>query len=225
MSENLITMYVIFGALGIAAIVFGIYLFFEKRRTDEMKRFSEWIGFSFTNKPKDDFAWRLSSLNFFPGAHSHKVYNMLSGEYKGIDWKIFDYRYTIGYGKHSRTYNQTLAYAHTGDFGLPRFSLAAETFFHRLGEVFGFKDIDFKDYPAFSKRYLLKAKEEQTIRDLFTPEVLQFFQRQDKVINVIAQDDFMAMYYANHRRAPNQLRAFIDTASEMVNIFKSRCQS
>jgi len=225
MSEDTITMYVVLGIFSI--VIVGIILYFinEKARTKALKGLAGWMGLAFENKPKDDTAFRLSSLNFFPGAHSHKVFNMLSGMHKENQWKIFDYRYTIGHGKHSQTYSQTYAMMLSNDFRVPRFSLNTQHFFHKIGKVFGLKDIDFKDYPVFSKKYLLKSQDEDMIRMLFVPEVLDFFQRQQKMIHMIAQDTMLVFYYHRKRLAPREVRPFLDTAAELLDTFKKYGQS
>jgi len=37
--------------------------------------------------------------------------------------------------------------------------MGPESFFHRIGDVFGFKDIDFDEEPGFSGCYLLKGND------------------------------------------------------------------
>jgi len=40
---------------------------------------------------------------------------------------------------------------------LPFFELKPENTFHKIGQVFGYQDIDFEAFPNFSKGYLLRG--------------------------------------------------------------------
>jgi hypothetical protein len=50
-----------------------------------------------------------------------------------------------------------------------------ESLLHKLGELFGFRDIDFVRYPKFSKQYRLTGEDEDFIRRNFREEVLHYF--------------------------------------------------
>jgi hypothetical protein len=89
---------------------------------------------------------------------------------------VFDYRYVTGGGNSQRTHRQTVFYV-TGDaLRLPSFSLRPENFLHRIGELFGFRDIDFERRPEFSRLFLLRGEEEEAIRKAFGDGVLRFFE-------------------------------------------------
>jgi hypothetical protein len=62
------------------------------------------------------------------------------------------------------------------DFAFPRFTLAPEGWFSKLGDLFTKRDIDFVDSPEFSRTYQLKGADDQAVRQLFTPEVRRFFE-------------------------------------------------
>jgi len=50
-----------------------------------------------------------------------------------------------------------------------------EYFFHRIANFFGINDIDFEEFPEFSKQYLLKSKEEDLLRGKMSNEILHYF--------------------------------------------------
>ena len=73
----------------------------------------------------------------------------MKGSKNGFSLQVFDYKYTVGGGRSSHTYNQTVAYIKDMKVSLPFFTLGPENFFHKVGSVFGYKDIDFSSHPLF----------------------------------------------------------------------------
>jgi hypothetical protein len=61
----------------------------------------------------------------------------------------------------------------------PEFVLEPEGFLDDLIEVEGFSDIDFDQFPEFSRKWLLRGPQEQAIRDFFRPPVIHFLEGQD----------------------------------------------
>ena len=59
---------------------------------------------------------------------------------------------------------------------LPVFVLDKEDFKTTLYQWAGFDDINFKEYPDFSKRFHLSGNDSKAIRKLFTPDLLYFFE-------------------------------------------------
>lgn len=60
---------------------------------------------------------------------------------------------------------------------IPDFTLGKERLLAKLIQSVGYGDIDFDDYPGFSEAYLLKGEKEEEIRDLFTNELITFFEQ------------------------------------------------
>lgn len=65
---------------------------------------------------------------------------------------------------------------------LPEFELRKEDHLDRLKQYIGINDIDFSNYPIFSSKYLLKGNEEERIRNLFSRELIEFLEKNDKYI-------------------------------------------
>ncbi len=59
---------------------------------------------------------------------------------------------------------------------LPHFTLETETLFDKIFEAAGYDDIDFPEYPEFSKRYLLRGKDPDLIRRFFSDAMLKWFE-------------------------------------------------
>ncbi len=64
-------------------------------------------------------------------------------------------------------------------FEVPEFILEKEGILDRAFALAGFQDINFKHFTKFSRRFVLKGPDEKAIRELMTPELLEFFENED----------------------------------------------
>jgi len=83
----------------------GLYAYaFSKMKHLFMQEFASSIGFSYslTLEPAS-LKGRLFALG-----HSARCDDVLSGSYKGFPMRIFNYYFTVGYGKHQRTFSFTV---------------------------------------------------------------------------------------------------------------------
>ena len=105
---------------------------------------------------------------------------------------------------------------------LPKFQLCPEYFFHKIGSKLGSQDIDFESHPTaaeFSKKYLLRGKDEQTIRALFTDTVLTFFAAHPDKVCVEGSDDQLIWYQPGKIIEPEDIPAFMKEGFEVFRVF------
>ena len=157
----------------VVAIIWGNYL--EKKRREAMEAASQLMGFTYAATVAADRLAELRAFDLFSRGHSFHGRNLLQGKVGEADIILVDYRYCTGSGKHKQTHDQTVIILPDGGAGLPDFQLTPENFFHKIGQLFGYQDIDFAESPTFSKRYLLRGANEEAIRRAFAPEVLDHF--------------------------------------------------
>lgn len=158
---------------------------------------------------------QMLQVQLFSDGHSKSFRNILRGAGAGREMLVFDYEYTIGHGKGSRTWNQTVvAFPVKGD--IPSFKLQGETMFHRVGSVFGYQDLDFESSPEFSRRYLLRGKDEEAVRRFFHPGMVAYFESLPKHKLVVEGGaGWLVVYRLNQRSKPRTLREFLE---ERANI-------
>jgi hypothetical protein len=125
-----------------------------------------------------------------------------SGELRMV---IFDYVYTTGGGKSKKTLRQSVVLASSSSLQLPQFSISPESFFHRIGDLFGFKDIDFDDDSEFSEAFLLKGPDEPAVREFFQSHRRAAFMK-FKHISVQASAGSFVFFQARKLRGVQQLR-------------------
>ncbi len=130
-----------------------------------------------------DISYDISSLKkflFFKSRPIQYKKNTIKG-YEGdlqVKWEISDITFTEGALIAAET-NRTTIQVLDLPFNIPVFSLEKEVFFDKLLELTGIDDIDFKDHKEFSKRFSLKGPDEAEIRQFFTADIIEFFEKMD----------------------------------------------
>lgn len=193
----------------------------ERARTEALQQAGAAPGFGFEPTADVDQFKTLANLPVFDRGHGKRAYNVLSGRAGGNDVKIFDYRYTTGGGQHSHTWNQTIALYPGGGRGLPDFVLAPENMFHKIGQAFGYQDIDFESNPQFSSHYLLRGPDETAIRAAFSIETLAFLE-QTPGWTVEVQAGTVGIYRAGKRTKPEDLTTFLEESRAVIRALTRR---
>lgn len=213
-----IVLIIVGGALVMGAIIFAVY-WHEKRRTERFQAVCLQLGLAFSPKGDDTLLDRLSKFHLFSQGRARKIKNMLHGETPEAEVAVFGYRYTTGSGKNSSTWSQTVMYFRSPSLTLPQFALRPENLFHRIGQVFGYKDIDFDSHAAFSKRYLLRATDEAAVRGVFADHVLSHFEAQQEV-STEGGGDQLIFYRSTKRIDPDRVRPFMEEGFRVFNLFR-----
>jgi hypothetical protein len=177
------------------------------------------MKFTFSRKGDPDLLDRLKGLHLFSQGHSKKIANALVGKAGALDVAVFDYAYTTGGGKHSQRWRQTVILFESDDMALPKFTLRPENIFHKIGQVFGYKDIDFDSHPEFSKRYLLRGEDEEAVRATFGDEARSFYES-DLKLSTEAAGPQLIHYRSGKRVSPDQISEFIKQGVRVLTLFR-----
>lgn len=208
--------------LGGIAVVVGLVLYFghvyEQSRSRMLAELASEMGLEFSQQ--QPASWLASrSLPLFTRGYGTRYWNVLRGESEEETVFVFDYRYSVGSGKHKRTYKQTVVAFQSPQLNLPRFEMAPESFLHRLGELFGRQDIDFDDHPQFSRRYQLRGDDEQQVRQLFAPPLREYL---EGTTQLCLQGERATLIVFRHgRRVPaGELKEVLREAYHIYAFFK-----
>jgi hypothetical protein len=203
----------------VAAIIIINYIV-EKKRTEAFQKVADEFGFKFLPKGDPGLLGSLSHFYLFTQGHSKKLFNLMQGTTRDLQVDIFDYRYIVGYGKHQKTYQQSVICFEAEDMDLPPFNMRPESFWHKIGAVFGYKDISFDSHPEFSKRYLLRGPNEDEIRAVFTPEVLEFLEETNGVC-IEAEGPQLIFYRSSKRLKPEQTKKLMSEGFDILSVFRT----
>lgn len=186
-------------------------VYLDRKRSQAMLQAADELGLPFEVEGSAQMLAELGIFKLFSQGRGKKIRNVFRGDTEEVQAVIFDYQYTVGHGKHSHTFKQTVAAVRCPSLRLPRFTLCPENFFHKLGSMFGYQDIDFDTHPVFSSRYLLRGDNERSIRAAFTPEVLEHFE-QIKGVRVEGNTSQLIYYRPGKRLKPDAVRDFLEQA-------------
>lgn len=207
------------GFMILLVIGFIVFLFKRKqKRIQNLLIFAAQNGWqSIPNANINNF----QNPNYYPllsSGRSREVNGLMQRQFGNEQVFLFDYQYTTGGGKNSKTYTQTVLAVHSPRLNLPYFSLYPESFLSFIGEAFGYNDIDFASHPHFSKRYKLTGKDEMFIRQMFHPQMLSYFD-QLPTVNIDGGGNYIFVYELDKKAPIENLNWFIGERMKFVNLF------
>lgn len=143
-----------------------------------MKQVAYDLSLSFHEKDDHNILPYLKGFKLFRKGTRKRISNVLFEEHPMLEYRlyIFDYKYTIHAGNSHKRYKQTVFFVQSKKLALPSFWMKPESFFHKVGELLKLtSDIDFVDYPEFSKQYELQSEDEDYTRATMNDQILHFF--------------------------------------------------
>jgi hypothetical protein len=207
----------VIAVVAVAILVTGILR--EEHRTERLRAVAEGMNLTFS-EADDSLLAMLSHFHLFSRGFSGRIRNIIRGQVGDIAVTVFDYRYVVGSHQSRTREDQTVILFESDDMRLPAFSLRPEGLGEKLAGIFGGQDIDFESHPTFSQMYLLRSDRESEVRELFTPEVLSYFETQ-QTVSAEAAGGQLIFYEAYRRVAPEQLPEFIKDGARVVALFKA----
>ena len=221
--KTLIFIAIVGGIIGLVVVIAVVSAYFERKRTEAFKKLADELSFEFFPTGRAGLFQAVGGFHLFNIGHSKEIKNHLCGQAGGIELNICDYKYITGSGKQRQTHSQSALLARCAGMDLPLFSLRPETIWHKIGNLFGLRDINFESHPTFSRRYLLKGPDEQAIRDLFRPEILEYFE-EHQGLNVEGLGDTI-LYSTYQRLNPEKIRDFMAAGFEILKLFQPAGES
>ena len=210
--------------IGVLLVVLLVSSHVKKKRAEAMERVAGELEFSYIKEGDSQMVSSLGRFYLFSKGRRKRVDNLLHGQFEGMDVSIFDYRYTIGGGKHSHTHRQTVMIFQSGSLKLPEFFLRPENLFHKIGGALGYQDIDFDGYEKFSKNYLLRGKDEQAVRETFNESILSYYEFNGG-LSTEGDADTIIIYRASKKVSPEEIKTFYDMGYDIFNLFTAAANS
>lgn len=204
----------------IALIAFMIYtgVKAEKKRIAALKLLARKLSFTFSESGRETTIPSHTSFKLFSqgSAHSRRLANEMWGRDRNNAISIFEYTYSEPRGKSSSQFTQTVLSIDCSKLNVPQFELEPECFLNRISHAFGFQDIDFELFPVFSQAYTLRGKDEEKIRELFTPKVIKFFE-EHLFIYIEANNNTLIFYKPNNKLPPEFIEQFYKDGKEVLS--------
>lgn len=214
--------------LMIVAAVIGLIMLissqYEKKRTAALAHLAVEMSLVFSPKGEPIVRESLGGFKFMQSGRNQTVSNLISGQTQSVVLSVFDYSYITGSGKNKHTHKHSVVAFDSPQLDLPEFDLIPENLFHKLASKFGYQDIDFDGYPTFNRKYLLRGPDESAVRELFTEDVVQFFEArldERKKINQVEGRGSRLIVIAKPRVKPAETRPLMDHAFAIYGALKT----
>jgi hypothetical protein len=197
----------------------GYTVWAEKKRTEGLALAASQLGLEFIKDgAQSGLLERLSDFMLMQQGRGRKFQNLISGDTDEIRISIFDYQYTTGSGKQQQTHKQTIICLESGMLAIPAFTLRPENFFDKIGGALGIqKDINFEEFPNFSKMFLLKSANEPAVRALFHRELVEKLEKSRRQSMETAPGKVI-LYVSGQRKSPEQLKELFAEALEYFSL-------
>jgi hypothetical protein len=214
-----VVLLIIFGVLALVVVIAIFAHLAEKARTEKLRLQAGRLGLT---RFSEEAPAPLAGFHHFPlfnRGHSKRIRNLMEGAVEGLDVAVFDYRFTVGGGKNSHTYSQTVCAVRDRRLRLPVFELKPESIWNKLGALFGYEDIDFEEHPEFSRKYHLSGVGEAAVRALFRPEVRDALERREGLSLQGGGDRFIC-FRASARVEPERIENLTRETLETLVLFR-----
>ncbi|GAB5417402.1 MAG: hypothetical protein Crog4KO_29840 [Crocinitomicaceae bacterium] len=190
-------------------------------RQQRMKKIAADNGWYFVRQENVDSS-ELLDFEFFRSRPLEAKSNVIGGEFEEyqVDWEMSDIIFDEGAMLSKEVYKTTLLLVHLPD-KIPEFTLESEGIFDKLFErlsIKGSTDIDFEEAPLFSSKLKLTGPDEAAIRELFTPDLLAFFESEELYhieCNGRALIIFKSLRIANTGEVKNMVRFTADMVKHL----------
>jgi len=223
----------IFAIIAIVALLcmFGLFAFliaraakrrsYDPARGQQMQLVAAQIGFTFQPQAELSALPFFSTFELFEGSPL-KFENLMNGKIKGRDAWIFDlaYRNVGGRSGGTTTSRQTMVAMMSGDLKLPEFYLRPEGVIEKVLNSISQIDIDFPERPSFSERFLLYGKDVNSIRQIFDPPKLDFFEKNSN-LSSFGRGNYLLAYFSRTPAVPSQIPQYLDLMAYLHHLFRS----
>ncbi len=194
--------------IGVCLFVADMYSRAKKQHTDALRTIAHGLNLKFDPEGHPELHESLKRFHLATLGPYSTMTNLMYGQRDGTDIAIFEYEYPQG---KNNTIRQTVIWMQRRGTRMTEFSLRPEGVWNQLGGWTGHGDINFTSHPDFSRDYLLRGDDEEAIRELFTDELLNFYERHSDLITE-GEGNKLLFYREGVLVKPENLRTFLDEA-------------
>ena len=189
-----------------------------KQHSDAMQVIARSLNLKFNPDGNEKLHQSLQRFHLATLGHYSSMTNLLYGQRDGTDIAIFEYEYPRGKNNIIR---QTVIWMQRPGTRLTEFSLRPESVWNQLGGWSGHGDINFDSRPNFSRDYLLRGDDEEAIRELFTDDVLSFYERHPE-LTTEGEGNKLLFYREGVVVQPENLQSFLKEALNVRALLSPR---
>lgn len=204
--------------VAVVAVIWGISAYYERKRSEALSVAASQMGFAFSAKDDEQAPHRRMQTALFQKGHSKEFRNVMTGGAAGLQAVLFDYKFTVGGGRYSHTYKQTVAAYSKSGVQLPVLEIRQRGLWFKL---FSGKGMRFDSHPEFARKMYVRCSDEMRAQSIFTPGLLSFLEQIDpgKKWRFEGQGDTLIVYRSEKKVKPPDFRSFLDETSSLASQF------
>ena len=206
------------GVVAIVAVIWGISAYYERKRSEALSAVAAQLGFTFSAKDQQQNPHLLMQTALFQKGHSKEFRNIMMGAAGSLRVVLFDYKYTVGGGRYSHTYRQTVAAYSKNGSQLPVIEIRQRGLWLKM---FSGKGMRFDSHPEFARRMYVRCADEMRAQGVFTPALLSFLDQIDpaKKWRFEGQGDTLLVYRSEKKVKPPDFQNFLNETSSLATQF------
>lgn len=156
--------------------------------------------------------------NLFKAGHSKEINQVIKGQYKQYKARLFYYKYTVGFGRHSTTYNFTVLEALLGQIRIPYMLL-------QYGRRRGAKEEDeikITLEEEFKNNFDLYVKDGYGIEamQIFKKDFLRFLQEEKCNFSIEFKENRVYIYCEGYINKKEDLQELYETSKQALERIK-----
>lgn len=189
------------------------------KRQVELRDFAEMFEFAFYPMVMRSMA-KFRGFPIEKGARVLYEENLLSRYVDRGKLEISDI--TVTHGAGAAQDDTTITVIHASDLisDVPDFALEPEALWTKFSELSFGRDIDFEEYPEFSRKYYLRGDDEHAIRRFFTDDLIEFLQTHEPM-HVESHRGKLLVYRKREEASATDLKLMIDFVESFLLSIKS----
>ncbi len=162
----------------------------------------------------------LQNFQFFDSRPIEYKANIISASYPDTDvrWELCDITFDEGALLAKEVYRTTVEIIFI-DKPMPKFVLEREGFFDMIfGTVLAFsgqRDIDFPEYPLFSRKFVLMGKDEDALKEFFTVNLVRFLEQED-IYHIESNGQALLVFRSLHVSKSQNIEQMVRFSGELV---------
>jgi len=208
------------GIFAVVALVWAYLLhWYEQERAKEYAAAAAKLSLDYSADGNPVLLASLEEFPLFQTGYAQKLRYLIHGRTQDLDVFIFDFQYTTGGGEASAITRQTVICLDSLHLNLPHFQIRPRQMRDRLAKLVGLRTIDFAEYPEFANAFVVTGDDEETIRQVISPEVMDELQ-ETPGMHLMGGGTRIVFYRPTVRSRGYQIRPFLEEAFQVYGPLK-----
>ena len=189
------------------------------RRQKALRLFARKLNFEFSHQEILDFS-EFKKFKFFQKRLIDRGRNKMTGELGRIRMTLADLDYHEGALITRESHHSTMVLLAL-PASIPSFVMEKELLLDRVAHLAGFRDIDFKMHPDFSRSFKVKGQDRDALHRFFDDELIEFFQS-NKAFHLESNGEALLIFEKERLGIIREIKQLVSFASRLATILNRK---